>query len=178
MIRKQKEEIVSQLRDRLVETGTAILINYQGLSVGDSNKLRKELRGSGARLLVVKNTLVKRAVEGTPLAVCTSVLDGPTAVAVVDRDFITSAKALLDFTADHPTMSIKAAVWRGEYVRGQDLKAISSLPPREVLVAKLLGILNSPIVNFVRVLNAPLRGFITAADAVRRTREQSGGTES
>jgi len=179
VIRRDKEIVLEKMRARLAEAKYAILINYQGLTVEDTNKLRRDLRGAGAELLVVKNSLMKLASNDTPLSVCSPYLDGPTALALTwAKDPVDAAKIVIAFNKDHPKMEIKAAVVDGELVHGPDVKSLSELPSQELLVARLLGAISFPLTGFVRVLNGPIQGLITALDALRRKRDEEGSSAS
>lgn len=178
MIRKQKEQVVARLSERLAAADTVMLINYQGLSVEETNQLRRELRGAQAGLMVVKNSLLERAAAGTQFASCLEFLDGPTALALTGEDPVAAAKILLEFAKQHPPLVIKGAVIDGVPISAKDVEELSRLPSREGLLGMVVGAIAAPLTAFVRVLNAPIQGLITALDAIRRQKESGDGGSS
>jgi large subunit ribosomal protein L10 len=163
--------MVGTLRERLAGLSTAVIVDYQGLSVEETNALRRQLRDVGASLLVVKNSLLARAAENTPLADVTSFLEGPTALTLAEDDPVGAAKVLLEFAKEHPALEFKGTILEGAVISEEDLKALSELPNRETMLSILLATFNAPIQSFVRVLNAPLQGLLNVLDAIRRQKE-------
>ena len=162
-----KVENVADLRELVGQTQAAILTDYRGLSVAELTDLRKKLRDTGAEFRVVKNTLFKRAADGLmPVDQLDTFLSGPTAIGFAKSDPVGTAKALLDFAQAHRAMSVKAGVMEGRVLDVPQVEALSRTPPREVLIAQMLGSLNSPIAGFVGTLNGIISNFVFTLQAI------------
>jgi large subunit ribosomal protein L10 len=148
-----KQPIVQQISDTISGAQSVVVVDYRGLTVAQDTDLRKQLREAGITYKVYKNTLVSRAVEGTEFEGLKEVLEGPNAFAVSADDATAPARIIADFAKKVPALEIKAGVVEGTYYDADGMKAISSIPSRDVLVSRLLGSLQSPITNLARVLN-------------------------
>lgn len=162
-----KVELVAELRELVGQTKAAILADYRGLSVAEMTELRKKLRETDAEFRVVKNTLFKRAADGLmPVDQLDAHLSGPTAIGFAKSDPVATTKALLDFVQVHKAMSLKAGVMDGRVLGLSQLEALSKTPPREVLIAQMLGSLQSPISGFVGTLSGIISNFVFTLQAV------------
>ena len=132
---------------------SAVAVDYRGLTVAQDTELRKQLREAGVTYKVYKNTLIRRAAEGTDFAALDPHLEGPTAIAVSKEDATAPARILAEFAKKADKLEIKAGVVEGTYYDAKGMQAISSIPSREVLLGRLFGSMKSPIANFARVLN-------------------------
>lgn len=173
--REQKAEVVEELHTKFANAKIAVVTDYRGMTVPVMDQLRKALRGKGGEYRVAKNTLLRRAVEGTPYTTLGDHFKGTTAVAVSSGDAVASAKVLADFSKDNPQFQVKMAAMSGKLLDMADLKALAALPPKEVLLAKLLAVMNAVPTNFVRVLGGVPRQFVYALQAVRDKKEESAG---
>ena len=145
-----KQPIVAEISELLNGAASAVVVDYRGLTVAQDTELRKQLREAGVAYKVYKNTMIKRAAEGTDFAALDPDLEGPTAIAVSKDDATAPARILAEF-ADK--LEIKAGVVEGTYYDQKGMQVIATIPSREVLLGKLLGSIQSPITNFARVLN-------------------------
>lgn len=148
-----KQPIVDEISAVIKDAQSVVVVDYRGLTVAEDTQLRKQLREAGVSYKVYKNTLVSRAVEGTEFESLRDSLEGPNAFAVSTEDATAPARVLAEFAKKAPKLEIKAGVVEGTFYDAEGMKAIASVPSREVLLSKLLGSLQSPITNLARVLN-------------------------
>ena len=148
-----KQPILAEISDLLNGAASAVAVDYRGLTVAQDTELRKQLREAGVTYKVYKNTLIRRAAEGTDFAALDPHLEGPTAIAVSKEDATAPARILAEFAKKADKLEIKAGVVEGTYYDAKGMQAISSIPSREVLLGRLFGSMKSPIANFARVLN-------------------------
>ena len=162
-----KQPIVQEISEMINGAQSVVVVDYRGLTVAEDTQLRKQLREAGVSYKVYKNTLVNRAVEGTEFESLRDSLEGPNAFAVSTEDATAPARVLAEFAKKTPNLEIKAGVVEGTFYDAEGMKAIASVPSREVLLSKLLGSIQSPITNLARVLNqiAENGGAADAAEA-------------
>lgn len=163
---KQKKAIVADIAEKLKNSCAGVIVNYKGINVADDTKLRKELKEAGIEYFVVKNTLLKRAVEQAGLEGLQSVLEGTTAIAISKEDHVAAARILCDFAEKNKFFNAKAGFVEGKIISESEVNDLAKLPTKEVLVAKALGGLNAPISGFVTVLNGTIRGLVVALNAI------------
>ena len=148
-----KKPVVAEISENIKDAQAVVLVNYCGITVEADTELRKELREAGVTYKVYKNTMIKRAAEGTDFAALDPDLEGPTAIAVSKDDATAPARILAEFAKKADKLEIKAGVVEGTYYDQKGMQVIATIPSREVLLGKLLGSIQSPITNFARVLN-------------------------
>lgn len=148
-----KQPIVAEISELLNGASSVVAVDYRGLTVAQDTELRKQLREAGVSYKVYKNTLIKRAAEGTEFAALDPNLEGPTAIAVSKGDATAPARVLADFAKKAEKLEIKAGIVEGTYYDAKGMQIIATIPSREVLLGRLLGSMQSPITNFARVLN-------------------------
>ena len=147
-----KQPIVAEISELLNGAASAVVVDYRGLTVAQDTELRKQLREAGVTYKVYKNTMIKRAAEGTDFAALDPDLEGPTAIAVSKEDATAPARILAEFAKKADKLEIKAGVVEGTYYDATGIAAIASIPSRDELLAKFLGSIQSPITNFARVI--------------------------
>ncbi|MBX5476398.1 MAG: 50S ribosomal protein L10 [Clostridia bacterium] len=172
--RELKEARVAEIKEKLERAPAAVLADFRGLTVADDTELRRRLRAAGVEYSVVKNTLLGLAAKQAGITGLEPHLEGPTAIAFSFSDATAAARELSAFAKDHQQLQIKAGILEGRVVSAAEVKALADLPPREVLLAKVLAGIQAPLTQLAVVLAAPLRGFVTAANALREQRAAAG----
>jgi large subunit ribosomal protein L10 len=175
--RNEKAVVVDELKTLLAEAKVAILADHRGLSVSELTELRRLLRQQGIALRVVKNTLARLATKGAELQDLEPHLVGPTAMVFAKGDPTLPAKLLASYAKTKPTFQIKAGFVEGKVLAKQEALALADLPPREVLIAKLAGVLQSPLRGLLISLRGPLQSLLMALEAVRQRKGQEGPPE-
>lgn len=171
--REEKAKEFADLKDKLSRAQAAILADYKGLTVAEITELRRKLGASKVDFKVVKNTIATLAARELGLEGLESALKGPTAIAFGYDDPVAPAKGLSEFIKDAKKMEIKAGVLNGKVIGIDDIKKLSELPSKEVILGKLLGCIQAPLVGLASVLQAPIRGCAIALNAIREKRESA-----
>lgn len=162
-----KQPVVQAIADDVKDAVSVVLVDYRGLTVAQDTELRKQLREAGITYKVCKNTMMRRAFEGTSFALLDELLEGPSAIAISKDDATAPARILAKYAKTAKALELKAAVVEGEFYDAKAVDALASIPSREELLSKLLGSLQSPITNLARVLNQIAeQGGAPAAEAV------------
>lgn len=170
MARPEKEKLVKELSEKLSKRDVTILADYTGINVQAVTELRNEFRKESIEYRIYKNTLARLAAQKSGLETLLEYMDGPTGYVFSD-DPVAPARILADFIRNNPSMRIKCAVLNGELIDEAQVKAIASLPPKDVLLAQLLGQLMSPVAGLVNVLSGPIRNLVYALEDLRRKKE-------
>jgi large subunit ribosomal protein L10 len=180
VLRKDKEQVVAELADRLRASDTLIVADYRGLSMSEIDGVRTELLKHGARFSVVKNTLTKRAAEEAGVPQLVELLDGPTAIAFVgDGDMVAVAKSLNDTARQTRILTLKGGILQGEPMSADQVRDLASLPPVDVLQGQVLGAVVGPLNAIVGLFTAPLRELVGVIDArINQLQEQGEAPEA
>lgn len=163
----QKKELVERLSKQLAEAEISILVDYKGLTVLQVTELRAKLRDAGVQMEVVKNTLLRRASEGTDSGLMVDLFKGPSAIVVSTEDPVAPAKILVDFVKDNDKLEIKGATLAGKLLSEDEIKQLAKMPSKEELLAKLVYTLNAVPTNLVNVLSGVPRAFVNVLNAVK-----------
>jgi large subunit ribosomal protein L10 len=148
-----KKAVVAEVSAQVANAETIAIAEYRGIEVVDLTVLRKKARESGVYLRVLKNTLVRRAVEGTPFAALADQMVGPL-IYSISSDPVAAAKVLNDFAKTNDKLAIKAGSYAGKVLDKAGVQALASVPSREELLSKLLYVMQAPVAGFVRALDA------------------------
>jgi large subunit ribosomal protein L10 len=175
MKRAEKAATVETLQGDVARARMAVLAEYRGLTVVELNRLRRAVREADGRCRVTKNTLTKRAFAGSRYEGLGPMLQGPLAVIFGFRDPVTIAKLAVKLADELPKFELKGAMLDGEVLQTPAVKALATLPAREVLLAQLLGLLQAPATQLVRLLNEPGARLARLADAIGKRREAGAG---
>jgi large subunit ribosomal protein L10 len=171
MKRAEKIENVETLTSEFAKASVAVLAEYRGLTAGQMNKLRRVVREADGRCRVAKNRLAKRAIGGSRYASLGDMLNGPTALIIGFKDPIAIAKIAMKLADEMPKLAIKGAVLDGQVVPAAGVKALAELPPKEVVLGQLLGLLQAPASQLVRTLNEPGARLARLVDALAKRAE-------
>lgn len=163
---EEKKAIVAELAEKMKNSSSGVLVDYKGITVEQDTMLRRQLRNAGVDYAVVKNTLTRFAATDAGLEGIVPVLEGTTALAISPKDPVAAAKVLYEFIKKNNKLTIKAGFVEGKVLSATDVENLAQLPPKEVLIAKMLGSLNAPISGFVTVLNGNIRGLVVALNAI------------
>jgi len=164
---EQKQAIVNEFKEKFSEAKIVIVTDYKGLDVTTLNGLRGRLREKNIEFHVVKNTLLRRASEGSDLALISDCFVGPSAVAYSSDDPVAPAKILTEFAKENESLEIKAGVMEGRVLDTAAIKALSNLPSREQLLGQLLSVINGVPTGLVRVLNGVPQQFLNLLAAMK-----------
>ncbi len=168
---EEKQAVVAEIGAQVAQAQAIVVAEYRGLGVAAMTDLRKQARGSGVYLRVLKNTLARRAVAATPFAGLSDKLVGPLAYGICS-DPVKVAKVLQDFAKDNDKFVIKAGALANLVMSAKDVANLASMPSREQLIGKLLGTMQAPIATFVRTLNEVPSRFVRTLAAVRDQKEK------
>ena len=169
---EQKQAVVSEIASQLAKAQAVIVAENRGLSVEAVTSLRAKARKSGLYLRVLKNTLARRAVKGTPFEALTGQLSGPLVYGIA-QDPVSGAKVLAEFAKENELFVIKGGAMPNAMMSSTDIKALATMPSREELLARLAGTLQAPIAKLARTLNEVPGKFARALAAVHAARQKS-----
>jgi large subunit ribosomal protein L10 len=168
---EEKQAVVAEIGAQVAQAQAIVVAEYRGLGVAAMTDLRKQARGSGVYLRVLKNTLARRAVAETPFAGLSDKLVGPLAYGI-SSDPVKVAKVLHEFAKGNDKFVIKAGALANLVMSAKDVANLASMPSREELIAKLMGTMQAPIATFVRTLNEVPGRFVRTLAAVRDQKEK------
>jgi len=169
--KEEKIRVVSELQGKFQKAKGVVFTDYRGLNVEEITGLRNNLRSASVEYKVVKNTLAKIAAEGTSVSTAKDSFSGPVGIAIGYDDPVLLVKKVLEYSRTNEKLKIKGGVIEGSACTLDALKTISGLPPREVLLSMLAGVMQAPAGKFARLLNATLSRFIYAMEALKNKRE-------
>jgi len=177
MSREKKVQIIDSLQDTISKCNVGILTDYRGLSASEMNVLRRRLRESGITYRVVKNTLARFAVERAGREELVSFFEGPVAIAFGYGDITEPARALTDYIrTSKASLSIKGGFLSDRLLTSEEVKTLSTLPSREILLARVIGGMQVPIVALINYLTSPINGIIGVLQA--RIQQLEGGQDA
>ncbi len=173
VIRPEKVAKIAALKEIFVNSKCTVLVDFCGLTVAQDTELRRKMREAGVSYEVNKNTLIRIAAQEAGVEGLEAYLEKNTAVASSTEDPVAVAKVVCEFAKTNKQLVVKAGVLDGKVISADEVKALAALPPKEVLIAKVLGSMNAPITGFVNVLQGTIRNVVYALDAVRKAKESA-----
>ena len=161
-----KKLIVEEIKEKISKSKSITFVDYRGLSVEKDTKLRQNFKSQGAEYKVYKNRLMLRALTECGIQVDQTMFEGTTAVAFSYNDEVAAPKIVMESVEKDKVLSVKFGIVDGKVVDAEEVKALSKLPSKEVLIAQLLSMLNAPATSLANVLIAPTRGLVIALDQI------------
>ncbi|HYA36065.1 MAG TPA: 50S ribosomal protein L10 [Candidatus Binataceae bacterium] len=166
MKKEQKAAFVDSLADRFKKAKIAMVSEYRGMTVAETTEVRRKLRAVRGELKVAKNTLIRRAIDNTPFAPLNEKLGGPVGLIIGTDDPVELAKTVVSFRELGDKFKIRGGVLEGKPLTAEDVQALATMPPREVVLAQLLGLIQAPATHLVRLLNEPGSALARVIDAI------------
>lgn len=173
VIRPEKVAMIAELKATMENAKGVVLADFRGIKVAQDTKLRRKMREAGVEYSVIKNNMASLAAREVGIEGLDNYLKGPLAMVSSAKDPVAPAKLISEFIKENRVMEIKGGLVEGKVINADAVKALANLPPREVLLARLLGSMQSPITGFVNVLQGNIRNLVYALDAVRQQKESA-----
>ncbi len=174
MNKQEKATEIERLTESLKGGPAVILVNQHGLTVNQVSSLRSKIRATSSKYKVIKNRLALRSLKETPLAGLAEHLKGPTAIAYSEAEAAPMAKVIDEFAREHKGLQVKGGFVDGRIVGPDEVKILADLPPRPILVARFLAVLNAPMSRLLSVLNAPVRDLARVMDEIAKKKGADG----
>jgi len=172
VVLEKKKQQVADLSARLKNSCAGVIVDYKGINVEDDTKLRRELREANVNYTVVKNSILARAAEDAGLAIDSAVVEGTTAVATSEEDYVAAARILNKYAEAHDNFNIKTGYLDGEIIDNAKIVSLAKLPSREVLLATVCSVFNAPIAAFARGVQAIVdKGGVEACEPAAKEEE-------
>lgn len=168
----EKAETVAAVHKLLKSTKMAIVTEYRGLSVAQITRLRREIRQASGEYQVIKNTLVRRALQDTVFGDLEELLEGPNGWVFAYEDPVMLSKALIKFADDNDKLKIKGGVFEGKFMDTAGVKVLSQMPSKPELQAKLLAMINAPATQLVRLIQEPGARVVRLVESLRKTKAE------
>lgn len=168
----EKAETVDAVHARLQTAKMAIVTEYRGLTVAQMTRLRREIRKASGEYQVIKNTLVRRALDGTAFGDLEKLLAGPNGWVFAYDDPVVLSKALIKFADDNDKLTIKGGVFEGRFMDSAEVKVLSQMPSKPELQAKLLAMMNAPATQLLRLIQEPGARMVRVIESLRKTKTE------
>ena len=167
-----KSEIIEEYQKVFESSAGIIITHYKGLTVSEMTELRNLLRDNSLSLMVVKNTLAKIAAKNTPIEAGSDSFQGPVAIAASNEDPVILAKKILEYSKKNEKLEIKSGIIEGKPCGAEELKGLSELPSRDVLLSMMAGVFQAPLSQLARLLNATIVNFAYALESLKEKKEK------
>lgn len=173
MRKKEKEELVFELKEKIARTKGMLFVDFRGLKTIEISSLRKNLKENKGELKVVKNSLILLAIKTNSGKKIEEILKGPTAFIFGFDDIVPLIKLVVNFKRKIASLKIKGAILEDEVFREEEIEKIASLPSKEELIAKIVFLFNSPLIKLINILINPLRQFIYVLEKIKLQKEEN-----
>ena len=173
VIRPEKVAMIAEFKATIENAKGVVMADFRGIKVAQDTKLRRKMREAGIEYTVIKNNMASIAAKEAGIEGLDDYLKGPLAMVSSDKDPVAAAKLISEFIKENRIMEIKGGLVEGKVIDAEGVKSLANLPSREVLLARLLGSMQSPITGFVTVLQGNIRNLVYALDAVRQQKESA-----
>ena len=173
VIRPEKVAMIAAIKADLVSAKGVVLVDFRGIKVAQDTKLRRKVREAGVHYTVIKNNMASIAAKEAGIEGLDEYLKGPLAMVTSVSDPVAPAKLISDFSKENKILEIKGGLVEGKVISADGVKALASLPPRAVLIARVLGSMQAPIVGLVNVLQGNIRNLVYTLEAVRQQKESA-----
>ena len=170
--KETKQEVINQINERFKSNPSVFVLEFKGLTVKELENVRKDLRQTNSELKIVKNTLLKKAAEDTDAGQLSNLFVGSTAIAFCDENSAATAKVFVKSAKEYKLLNIKGGLLEGKVVSVDEIEKISKLPSRVELIAQFMGLLNSPMSNFLYSLQNMQTKFLYALEALKEKKEK------
>ena len=170
--KETKQEVINQINERFKSNPSVFVLEFKGLTVKELENVRKDLRQTNSELKIVKNTLLKKAAEDTDAGQLSNLFVGSTAIAFCNEDSAATAKVFVKSAKEYKLLNIKGGLLEGKVVSVDEIEKISKLPSRVELIAQFMGLLNSPMSNFLYSLQNMQTKFLYALEALKEKKEK------
>lgn len=171
--REEKSHLIAELKDKFNRANAVVFTDYKGLTVAELFDLRRSLRGASIEYKVVKNTLAKAAAGETAIAVASDLFKGPIGIAIGYTDPVQIAKKILEYSKKNSKLKVNGGVVEGKLCNAEDIKSIAELPPREVLLSMLAGVLQAPLSKMAATFSATVCSFAYVMEALKNKKSVS-----
>lgn len=175
MRKEQKTAAVEQITERLRGAKFAVVSEYRAMTVAETTEMRRKLRAVRGELKVAKNTLIRRAIKHTSFAALESQLGGPVGLIMGQSDPVELAKTVASFKDLGEKFKVRGGVLDGKPLTAEEIQALATLPPREVVLGQLLGLINAPATRLARLLNEPASALARVIDAIGKKAADASG---
>jgi len=170
--KETKQEVINQINEKFKSNPSVFVLEFKGLTVNELENVRKDLRQTNSELKIVKNTLLKKAAEDTDAGQLSNLFVGSTAIAFCDEDSAATAKVFVKSAKEYKLLNIKGGLLEGKVVSVDEIEKISELPSKVELIAQFMGLLNSPMSNFLYSLQNMQTKFLYALEALKEKKEK------
>lgn len=175
MDKTAKVKVVEEVQEKIKRSNATFIAEYKGIKAVSMNEFRKTMRDASIDFKIIRNTLAKRAIAGTDAEALSAHLKGPLAMAFSYKDAALAAKALVQFAKDQPNLKIRMGTLGSKVISADEIRGLAELPPREVLLGRMLGSMMSPVSGFARVLAGVPTKFLYALNAIKDQKSASAG---
>ncbi len=170
MKKEQKSAVIEQLAERFSRASIALVSEYRGITVAETTEVRRKLRAAHGELKVAKNTLIRRAMKDTRFEPLSEKLGGPVGLVIGSQDPVELARTVVSFKDLGDKFKLRAGILDGRVLSAEEVQALATLPPREVVLAQLLGLIQAPATRLARLLNEPGSALARLIDAIGKTK--------